>query len=327
MRVMVCTGYGSPDKLQLQQRPEPEPQEHEIKIRVVAATVTAGDCEARRFDFPPFIWLPMRLFMGVFKPRKGILGQEVAGEVVAVGAKVTRFQVGDSVYAATLFRFGAYAEYLCLPEGYPVSRIPRGLSYEQAATIPTGGINALFFLKLAKVVAGSRILINGAGGSIGTYALQIARQLGARVDCSDCADKLDTLKQLGAERVFDYQRDDVFAERNAYDAIIDVVGRGATPTQLLALKPQGRYVLGAPSLTGMVRAAWRNRKHSQKILFDFADYHPDLLVALNQWLGAGQITPWLDRVMPMEELAEAHRYVDSGKKVGNLVITVAAARQ
>ncbi|MDO3385458.1 NAD(P)-dependent alcohol dehydrogenase [Gilvimarinus sp. SDUM040013] len=327
MRVVVCAGYGGPDRLQLMERPEPVVKDDEIKIRIYAATVTAGDCEARRFDFPAFLWLPMRLFLGVFKPRKGVLGQEVAGEIVAIGDKVTRFQPGDKVYAATLFRFGAYAEYICLPQTYPVSLIPDGLSFAQAATIPTGGVNALHFLRLAQVKSGDRILINGAGGSIGTYAVQLAKILGATVDCSDSANKLEGLKRLGAERVFDYQSEDVFTQRASYDAVIDVVGKKATDDALSALKVGGCYVLGAPSLGGMISASRRNKKGPGKILFEFADYKPELLTALNRWLSEGKLTPLIDREYPLAEVRAAHAYVDSGQKFGNLVINVIPADQ
>lgn len=323
MRAMVWTAYGGPDAFELQERPEPEPKPNEIKIKVAATTVTAGDCEARRMDFPLYLRWAMRLYLGVFRPRAGkVQGQELAGEVVAVGEAVTRFAPGDKVYAATLMRFGACAEYLCLPETYPIAPIPPGFAAMQAATIPTGGLNALHFLRMADLKAGDRLLINGAGGSIGTYALQIAKAWGAEVTCVDSAEKLPMLTRLGADVVLDYRQTDFAAEQDRYDVIIDVIGRAVSEHRLSALTPQGRYVLGAPTLSAMMAASRRNKRSAQTIHTRFADYRAEHLTQMHELIAAGKISPAIDKVLPLEALAEAHRYVESGQKQGHVVITL-----
>jgi len=203
MKAIVWTGYGPADVLKLQEVEKPAPRDNEVLIRVHAATVTMGDCEARRLKFPLWIRLPLQIYPGLWRPERiKILGQELAGEIEAVGGQVTRFKVGDPVFAPTFFRFGAYAEYACLPETYLVCK-PAHLSYKEAATIPAGGINGLHFLRAGSVQPGQRVLINGAGGSIGTFAVQIARSLGAEVIGVDSSEKLDMLRSIGADRVID----------------------------------------------------------------------------------------------------------------------------
>jgi NADPH:quinone reductase-like Zn-dependent oxidoreductase len=250
-----------------------------------------------------------------------ILGQELAGDVEAVGQAVTRFKEGDAVFAAALFRFGAYAEYACLPATYPVLK-PISMSHEEAATIPTGGINALHFLTAADVRSGQRILINGAGGSIGTYAVQIAKSFGAEVTAVDSADKLDMLRAIGADHVIDYAREDFTKRSQTYDAIIDVVGKSSFSDSIRSLNRNGRYVLGNPSLTGMLRARWTSMTSDKIVKFDQADYRPEDYATLTQLIDAGKVKPVIDRRYPLEQTAEAHRYVDSGRKQGNVIITV-----
>src|SRR5690554_2788327 len=179
MKAIIWTKYGPPNVLELREVENPIPNDNEVLIRVHAATITTGDCETRSFKFSMMFWLPLRIILGFIKPRKLSPGQELAGEIEAVGKKVTRFKKGDKVFAATLMRFGAYAEYICLPETYPILLKPANMTYEEAATIPTGGINGLHFIKKANIQSGHKVLINGAGGSIGTYALQIAKDIGA----------------------------------------------------------------------------------------------------------------------------------------------------
>src|SRR6266542_1239496 len=203
MKAIVWTNYGPPDVLQLKEVEKPIPKDNEVLIKIYAATVTTADCELRSFKLPILLWLPLRILVGLRKPKRiTILGQELAGEIEVVGKEVTRFKKGDPIFAPCSLRLGAYAEYKCLPETYPVLK-PASMTYEEAATIPTGGINGLDFLRTGNVQAGESILINGAGGSIGTYAVQIARALGAEVTCVDSAEKLDMLRSIGADHIID----------------------------------------------------------------------------------------------------------------------------
>lgn len=323
MKAIVWTDYGPPAVLQLGEVERPVPKENEVLVKVHAATVTMGDCELRSLQVPSWVRLPMRGYVGLRKPhRVTILGQELAGEIEAVGQAVTRFKPGDQVFAASLFRFGAYAEYLCLPESYPIALKPTNMSYAEAATIPTGGVNGLHFLRRAKVQAGERVLINGAAGSIGTYALQLAKAWGAEVTCVDSDGKLDLLRALGADQVIDYTQEDFTQTGATYDVIIDVVGKSSFARSIRALRPHGRYVLGNPTPAGMLRGQWTAKTTDKQVIFDMADYKLEDLLFLKAQIEAGQLKAVIDRAFPLAETAAAHRYVDSGQKAGNVVITV-----
>lgn len=322
MKAIVWTKYGPPDVLQLREVEKPVPRDREVLIKVRAATVTAGDCEARSFRFPPLFWLPLRVFLGIFRPRKQSPGQEAAGTVEAAGKRVTRFRPGDNIYAATLLRFGAYAEYICLPETYPMAVIPADMTFEEAATIPTGGVNGLHFLKKADIRPGDQVLINGAGGSIGTYAVQLAKSMGAEVTCVDSAGKLEMLRSIGADRVVDYAKEDFTRSGRTYDAIIDVVGKSSFSRSVQSLKPNGRYVLGNPGLRGMLRGVWTSWTTDKTVRFELADYKAEYFRHLHDQIGSGKLKPVIDRRYPLERTAEAHRYVENGHKKGNVVIVL-----
>ena len=322
MKAMVWTNYGSPEVLQLQEVAKPTPKDNEVLIKVHAATVTLGDCELRSLRIASWMRLPLRLYVGIRKPvRITILGQELAGEVTAVGAAVTQFKPGDQVFGPTMLRTGAYAEYAALSEKYLVSK-PADLSYEEAATIPTGGVNGWHFLNEAKVQAGESVLINGAGGSIGTYAVQIAKALGAEVTAIDRGDKLAMLRSIGADQVIDYQQEDFTKNRQRYDVIIDVVGKSPFGPSVKVLKPNGRYILGNPSMASMFRARLTPLPAGKKATFAVASYKAEDYTALKALLAAGKIKPIIDRRYPLAQLAEAHRYVEDGHKQGNVIILV-----
>ena len=322
MKAIVWTKYGPPDVLELREVEKPTPKDNEVLIKVHAATVTAGDCEARNLKFQSWIALPMRLYMGLRKPKRiTSLGQELAGEIEAVGKEVTRFKKGDPLFAATGLRFGAYAQYVSLPETYPVIK-PANMTYDEAATIPTGGINALHFLRAANVQSGQRILINGAGGSIGTYAVQIARSLGAEVTAVDSTEKLAMLRSLGADHVIDYTQEDFTRSGETYDVIIDVVGKSSFSGSVRSLKQNGRYVLGNPGLLGMIRGRWTSMTTDKKVIFETARYRTEDYAFLKELIEAGKIKSIIDRRYPLEQTAEAHRYVETGHKKGNVVITI-----
>jgi NADPH:quinone reductase-like Zn-dependent oxidoreductase len=325
MKAIVWTKYGSPDGLQLQEVEKPTPKDDEVLIRNHAATVIAGDCELRAMKFPLLIGLPMRAYVGFGRPKRvTILGQELAGVIEAVGPGVTRFKPGDQVLAPCLLRLGAYAEYVCLPENYPVLK-PDFLTYEEAATVPTGGVYGLHLVRKAALGPGSRLLINGAGGSIGTYAVQIAKSLGAQVTAVDSAEKLDFMRSIGADDVIDYARQDFTESGESYDAIIDVVGKSPYSRSLRSLKPNGRYVLGNPGLSARLRAPLTSGRGGRQVITEDPGQRPEYYTALEALFEAGKIRTIIDRRYPLEQTTEAHRYVDEGHKKGNVVITVGPA--
>jgi len=308
--------------LQLKEVEKPAPKDNEVLIKIYAATVTAGDCEVRTLKLPILFRLPMRLYVGLSEPKRiTILGQELAGEIEAVGKEVTRFKKGNPVFAATFFRFGAYAQYVCLPETYPVLK-PANITYEEAATIPTGGINGLHFLRVANVQSGERVLINGAGGSIGTYAVQIAKSFGAEVTAVDSPEKLAMLRSIGADHVIDYTQEDFTRRGETYDVIIDVAGKSSFSGSVRSLKPKGRYILGNAGLLNMIRARWAPLTSEKKAIVALASYKSEDYTFLKELIEAGKIKPVIDRSYPLEQIAEAHRYVEAGHKKGNVIITM-----
>jgi NADPH:quinone reductase-like Zn-dependent oxidoreductase len=322
LKAMVWTAYGAPEVLQLQEVAKPTPRDNEVLIKVHAATVTLGDCELRSLQVAGWLWLPLRIYVGLLKPKRiTILGQELAGEVVDVGRAVTRFKPGDPVFGPTMLRLGAYAEYIALPEKYLV-RKPADLSYAEAATIPTGGVNGWHFLNVAQVQAGESVLINGAGGSIGTYAVQIAKALGATVTAVDSAEKLAMLRAIGADQVIDYRQTDFTQSGQRYDVIVDVIGKSPFGRSVNALKPNGRYILGNPSPIAILRARWTPMRAGRKVTFAVATYQAEDYSAIQALMAVGKLKPVIDRRYPLAQLAEAHCYVDAGYKKGNVIILV-----
>jgi NADPH:quinone reductase-like Zn-dependent oxidoreductase len=322
MKAVVWMDYGPPDVLQLKEVEKPTPNDNEVLIKVYAATVTAGDCEVRRLKMPLFIRLPMRIYVGFRKPKRiTILGQELAGEIEKVGKEVKKFKEGDPIFAPTFFRFGAYAEYVCLPETYPLLK-PANMTFEEAATITTGGVNGLHFLREANVQAGERVLINGAGGSIGTYAEQIAKSWGAEVTALDSAEKLAMLRSIGADHVIDYTQEDFTRNGQSYDVIIDVVGKSSFSGSVRALKPKGRYILGNLTLSGMIRGRLTPMASEKRVIVALADYKAEDFAILKELVEVRELKPVIDKRYPLEQTAEAHRYVEGGHKKGNVVITI-----
>lgn len=322
MKAIIWTNYGPPDILQLKEVNKPTPKDDEVLVKVFATTVMIGDCELRALKIPIFYRLPLRIFLGFSKPKRfTILGQELAGDIEAVGKAVTRFKNGDAVLAATLLRLGTYTEYVCLPETYPVLK-PPDMTYEEAATLPTGGIYGLHLVRNADIRTGQRVVIFGAGGTIGTYAVQIAKSFGAEVTCVDSAGKLDMLRSIGADYVIDYKKEDFTKSGDTYDAIIDVVGKSPFSRSVRSLKPNGRYVLGNPGFSGMIRGQWTSMTTEKKVLSDSASHRAEDYEVLIKLIEIGKLKPVIDRHYPLEEVAEAHRYVDTGQKKGNVVITV-----
>ena len=328
MKAIVWTKYGPPDVLELREVEKPTPKDNEVLIRIFATTVTAGDCEIRSLKFPVYLSLPMRLWRGFLKPRENsILGTELAGEIEAVGKDVKLFNVGDQVFGSAGLGFGANAEYLCLPEepgemegGVAIK--PANMTYEEAATVPFGGRDALHFLRKGKIQSGQKILINGAGGSIGTYAVQLAKHFGAEVTAVDSSGKLDMLLSIGADQVIDYTQEDFTKSGEIYDVIFDVVGTISFSRSERSITQNGTYLLANPLGSQMVRGPLTRMTSSKKVIMQTASPSTEDLNFLRELIEAGKIKSVIDRCYSLDQMAEAHRYVDTGEKKGNVVITM-----
>jgi len=301
MKAIVYTRPGPPDVLRLQEVETPAPNEHEILIRVRATTVTPGDCNLRRFPVPVLFWLLMRTLYGVRRPKNRILGSDLAGDVEAVGDDVTLFREGDPVFASTEMSFGAHAEYVCMPEGGVVAPKPSNMTYEEAAAVPFGALAALFFLREGDIQSGQRVLINGASGGVGTFAVQLAKALGTDVTGVCGTANLDLARSLGADTVIDYTKEDFTAGEARYDLIFDAVGKSSLSECRKVLTANGTYVTTQQGLA-------RHRKEN--------------LVFITGLIEAGKIRTVIDRRYPLEQTARAHAYVETGHKTGSVVITV-----
>ena len=303
MKAIVASKFGGPEVLQLRQVEKPAPKGNEILVKVQATTVSAGDIRMRSLNVPLLFWLPARLTLGFTKPKHPIYGMELAGEVAAVGQDVTRFKVGEPVFASTLAEnFGGYAEYRSLPETALVLTKPNNMTYEEAATVPIGGPTALRLLRKGNIRRGQKVLVYGASGSVGTYAVQIAKAYGAEVTAVCSTANVAMVKSLGADHVVDYTSEDFSAGGARYEAIFDAVGKCPKSQRDKALAPNGLFVT----------VAKLNTKQSL-----------EELTVVKGLIEAGQVKAVIDRRYPLEEIVEAHRYVEKGHKAGNVVITVA----
>jgi NADPH:quinone reductase-like Zn-dependent oxidoreductase len=326
MRAIVCTDYGPPDVLQLKEVPKPVPKDNEVLVRIRATTVSAADCELRRFDFAPWIWAPVRLGFGIRRPRQPVLGQELAGDVDSVGKDVTSLRKGDRVFATTGIGLGAYAEYICLrenPRTGAIATMPANLGYQEAAAIPYGGGEALGFLRKANLRSGQRVLVNGAGGSFGTFAVQLAKVLGAQVTAVDSAPKLEMLRTIGADRVIDYSREDFTDSPQTYHVILDVVRNTPSGRIVRLLTENGRLLMANPGFRQIVRARWARRGSKKRVSFAASSGTNEDLAYLGGLVEAGRLRPVIDRRFPLEQMVEAHRYAETGQKLGNVVVVVA----
>lgn len=322
MKAVIWTRYGPPESLVVREIEKPQPGAGEVLIRNSFVNLFAGDAELRRFQMHGLFWLPVRLMIGIFKPRVKIPGQEFAGTVEAVGEGVQIFKPGDRVFGPTGIG-GAYAEYLCQKTRL-LTRIPEGVSFSDASCVSVGGINALHFLRAGKVKPGDKVLLNGAGGSIGTLAVQLAKTMGAEVTAVDQARKMDTLLWLGADYVLDYRLDDFTRQESTYDVVIDIVGRASYPGCLRALKPGGYLVLGNAPTGQMIRRLWSRWTTDRNVRIALAGYRKEDLDYLARLLEDGSLKVVIERSYTMEQIVDAHHYLDSGRKTGNVLLSIPA---
>ena len=325
MKAVLWTKYGSPDGLQLSEVDKPVPGANELLIQVYATTVTTGDVTLRSFNLKNLsvFSIPMRIYIGLLKPNRiKILGQELAGEVEAVGSEVRDFEPGDQVFAATGFHLSAHAEYICLPEDSMVALKPANMTYEEAAAIPLGGLEAWNYLKQANLQKGQTILINGAGGSIGTLAVQLAKHFGAEVTAVDSAEKLDMLRSIGADHVMDYRQEDFSRSGLKYDVIFDVIGSSSAARSQPALQPDGLFLSANPGLAAQLRGLLHLVTQRKKVVSEYTGRRNEDLLRVKAFIEAGALHAVIDGPYPLEQMAEAHRYVESGHKKGNVVVTL-----
>ncbi len=328
MKAIIWVKYGPPDVLELRDVGKPVPKDDEVLIRIYATTVTAGDCEMRDLKFPIILSLPMRFWIGFRKPKENTIpGTELAGEIEAVGKDVKQFKPGDQVFGSAGMDFGANAEYICLPESPGdmqggVTLKPANMSYEEAATIPFGGRDALHFLRLGKIQSGQKVLINGAGGSIGIFAVQLAKNYGAEVTAIDSTAKLDMLTSIGADYVIDYTKEDFTQNGEVYDVIFDVVGTLSLSKCNRSIKPEGTYLLANPLRGQIIQGPLTRITRGKKVIMQTASGTVEDLISLRQLIEEGKLKTVIDRTYPLEQIVEAHRYVETGRKLGNLVIIV-----
>jgi NADPH:quinone reductase-like Zn-dependent oxidoreductase len=309
MKAVVCTGYGPPEVLQIQEVEKPYPQQNEVLIKIYATTVHVGDTRIRRFDVPRWQWLAARMYLGFIRPRRPVLGMELAGVVEAVGREVTLFKEGDEVFAFAGFNSGAYAEYICLPEsgagnkGGVLAIKPANMTFVEAAAVPGGGLTALCVTRQAHIERGQKALIYGASGSVGFYSVQLAKHFGAEVTGVCSTSNMEMVRTLGADKVIDYTRDDFTDSGDTYDVILDAVDKLAPTKGKKALKDGGIYLNVNKSSEG-------------------CELQNEDLIILKELIEAGELRAPVDRLYPLAQIVEAHRYVDQGHNKGNVIITV-----
>lgn len=322
MKAVLCNRYGPPEVLSIGEVPDPIPKENEVLINVKATTVSVADVRIRGFRVPPAAWLPARLFLGIKKPKKPILGAELSGEVVSVGSNVKRFNVGDQVSAATLTHFGGYAEYVCLSENGPIAIKPSNLSFEQAAAMPIASRTALDYLRKANLKKGHDILIYGASGSVGTYAIQLAKFMGARVTAVCSTVNLKMVKSIGADIAVDYTQPGFENQLGKYNVIFIAIDKLPFHKCLELMKEDSVY-LNVTNPMKNIKQAWASLTTKKKIIMGGnAPDTPDDLIYLNDLAEKSIITPVIDQTYSLKNIVEAHTYVDKGHKKGNVVITI-----
>lgn len=306
MRAAVYQKYGPPEVLQLKNVDKPKPKDEEILVKIHAATVTSGDVRLRSSDFPPLFWLPARLLFGLFKPKKSILGHELAGVVEEIGSKVTKFKVGESVFGTTtMLNTGSYAEYVCLPQQWKngvIALKPANLSYQEAAALPIGAMTAIFLLEKASISKAQKVLVYGASGSVGSYAVQVANQKGASVTAVCSTSNFEMVQSLGATSMIDYKKNDYSEGAEKFDIIFDAVGKTTKSKAKKVLNPGGTFIT--------VKMLTKEKSEHIKLIKEMAEN--------------GTLKPFIDKTFSISEIVNAHEYVDKGRKRGNVVIEIAS---
>lgn len=317
MKAAVYSKYGAPEVLQVKALAKPSLKDNEILVKIHATAVTSGDCRLRKAD--PFA---VRFFFGLFKPGKPVLGGVLSGIVEAVGKNVRKFKVGDPVFGSSFPNFGAYAEYICLPETAALTIKPENLSHETAAALPFGGMTALHFLQKANIRPGQKVLIYGASGAVGTAAVQIAKYFGATVTGVCSTANMEMVKTLGADHVIDYTQTDFAENAGQYDVVYETVNKAPFASCIAALKNNGTLILGAAMLPGMLRGAWTSATSSKKVIFGVTTETAEAVSFLQGLAKEGKMKAAIDKVYPLEQIAAAHAYVDKGHKKGNVIISL-----
>ena len=323
MKAMVCTKYGSPEVLQLTAVEKPIPKDHEVLLKILATTVTSGDARMRSFNVPLLFWLPYRIFLGIRKPKNDILGTSFSGKIEAVGKAVKLFKVGDPIFGSSDAKQSCYAEYICLPEDGVLTLKPKNMSDEEAAALFFGGHTALHFLRKGKIQSGQKVLIYGASGCVGTYAVQLARYFGAEVTGVCSTTNLELVKSLGADKVIDYTTTDFTKSGAAYDIIFDTTGKSSFSGCIKSLKKKGVYLRTVHlTLSPILRGIWTSITSSKKVIGGVANEKREDLEFLKKLWEEGNLKAVIDKVYPFEQIPAAHEYLDTGRKKGSLVINV-----
>lgn len=304
MKAVVYKKYGPPNVLEVIEMQRPQPKDNEILVKIYAATVTSGDVRLRGSDFPPLFWLPARLIFGLFKPTKIMLGHELAGTIEAIGKNVTKFKVGDPVFGTTtMLKTGSYAEYICLPQEWKsgvVALKPENLNFKEAAALPVGAMTAMYLLEKANLKNGQKVLVYGASGSVGSYAVQLAKQQGATITAVCSGSNFDMVRSLGAQNLIDYKTEDFSGGSEKFDIVFDAVGKTTKAKAKKILTAEGTFV----SVTMLTKEKTDN------------------LQRIKELAELGKLKPFIDKTFTLDEMVNAHTYVDSGRKRGNVVINI-----
>ena len=323
MRAITYERYGGPEVLTLSEVARPDPAPDRMIVRVEATEACKTDCEMRSLRFSvKWFMVPLRLFLGVFRPRSPILGMYFAGVVESVGADVHGFAAGDAVFGSTGMRRGAYAEYVAVSKAAVIAPKPASMTFAEAAAVPLGAINALHFARLLAIGPGDRVLVNGAGGVIGAHAVQVAAAMGGVVTGVDAGHKEEFVRSMGATDFVDYEVSDVTRLGEPFDVVFDMVAGSSTSKMLSLLRPDGRYAHGNPRLATMLRAPLTSWFSDRRMVVRFADETRAVLGELATMIDAGELRPIVDRVLPLEDVREAHRLVDTEQRLGAVVLAI-----